>query len=305
MKKLLIKIFLSFCSIITFLSCKSSFTKIGDKNANYIPYYLKVYEADSLYLVNDFENSYKILDSLFKKYEPLNMDEYQEVVNYTKLKVILKKKISNKHLYSLALNHGIHFDRLKNDSILSNIFNNKSKLITKKYLEKEAFFIEKININLRNKIIEMIDQDQLYRNGDYQLNLKKQNQIDSINATQMKNIFEKFGYPNSKIIGDYSIDKRIIVEDIILLHTNDKDRISYFLPKVLEFIQKGTAKPKTYAFMFDQYNLYNGEEQYYGSYEKKVFISLNILNERRKKIGLPNYGYEKWRFSIMYPNEKY
>ncbi len=37
--------------VLLCISCKSSYTRIGDKNANYIPYYLKVYEADSLFIV--------------------------------------------------------------------------------------------------------------------------------------------------------------------------------------------------------------------------------------------------------------
>lgn len=44
-------------SLFFIVSCKSGYTKIGGKNANYIPYYNEVYRADSLYLTNNFEKS--------------------------------------------------------------------------------------------------------------------------------------------------------------------------------------------------------------------------------------------------------
>ncbi len=43
------KVGMFFLISISFISCKS-YQKIGSKNSNYIPYYLKVYKADSLFL---------------------------------------------------------------------------------------------------------------------------------------------------------------------------------------------------------------------------------------------------------------
>lgn len=100
-------LFLLITVLIFTFSCKSTYTKIGDKNANYIPYYLKVYEADSLYIVENYEKSFKILDSLFKKYEPVNTYIYYEVINYMKLKVILNKRISRKETENWILNYGV------------------------------------------------------------------------------------------------------------------------------------------------------------------------------------------------------
>jgi len=63
-------------SVLLLISCKSSYTKIGDKKANYIPYYLKVYEADSLYYAKNYTNYKKELENLFAKYEPINIVLY-------------------------------------------------------------------------------------------------------------------------------------------------------------------------------------------------------------------------------------
>ncbi|MES2544552.1 MAG: hypothetical protein V4548_06685 [Bacteroidota bacterium] len=162
-----------------------------------------------------------------------------------------------------------------------------------------------LKIDLRNAIKEMRIQDQFYRTQDYEGNIAEQNKIDSINAKKIIKIFNDFGYPNENIIGEFNIDNSFVDIVTILLHTKDSERLDYFMPEILNFIKKGTASPKTYASMKDQYNLYHGNEQYYGSYENKTSINLNELNRRRKIIGLPNYGYEKWRFKQLYPNEEY
>jgi len=76
-------------------SCKSKLLDkriaIGDiKEINYIPYYLKVHEADSLYIVGNYKQSHHILDSLFRKFKPLNQNSYGEYGTYIKNKVVLK-----------------------------------------------------------------------------------------------------------------------------------------------------------------------------------------------------------------------
>lgn len=299
-KKYLALLFL----LIILFSCKSTYTKIGDKNANYIPYYLKVYEADSLYIVENYEKSYKILDSIFKRYEPINTQMYYEVYTYMNLKVILNKKITKKETKNWIVNYGITLSSLKNDSILKLYYSKKGRL-NFNYPKLREEFISKLHLDLRDEIAKMIEQDQLYRKKDYQANIDKQDEIDEINAKRYIEIFNQYGYPSARVIGDYSIDKRIINEGIILLHTNNEERINYFLPKILEYVKKGEAKPFTYANMYDQYYLYNGGQQYYGSYTNKVDIPIAELNRRRKTIGLPNYGYEKWRFKKMFPDEEY
>ena len=299
MKKGIIFIILIFLCF----SCKSSYTKIGDKKANYIPYYLKVYEADSLYIVGNNKHSFEILDSLFKKYEPINLQMYYEVINYMKLKVILNKQTSKKELKRWIVKYGVSLSRLENDSLLRYYYTSRNKWLIKNYPKFREKFMTSINLDLREEINKMIFQDQYYRNNNYQANIDKQNRIDSINSKKCINIFKKYGYPNDKIIGDFSIDKRVINISTILLHTKDKERIDYFLPKVLEFIKKGQAPPKVYALMYDQYYLYNGSDQYFGSYSNPTDTPTNELNARREKIGLPNYFYDEWRYKKLYPED--
>ena len=55
--------------VLIIISCSSKQKFISEQNQepiNYIPYYLKVYEADSLFTIKDYQGSCKILDDLFK-----------------------------------------------------------------------------------------------------------------------------------------------------------------------------------------------------------------------------------------------
>ena len=85
-------------------------------------------------------------------------------------------------------------------------------------------------------------------------------------------------------------------------HSSKKFVTSFINGNVLEFVKKGEAKPFVYANMFDQYYLYNGEEQFYGSYTNKVQTPEAELNRRRRSIGLPSYGYEQWKFKKLCGN---
>ncbi len=120
-----------FLVFISFFSCKSKFIQ---KEVNYIPYYLKVYKADSLYIVKNYKESYNVLDNLFKEYDPIQMTNYYEVTKYYQLKIILNKKIELKEFCKLISKYRLIDITLKNDSVF-NI-----------YYKKTNFFLMKIII---------------------------------------------------------------------------------------------------------------------------------------------------------------
>ena len=305
MKKIGLALLTLFFMTISCKSKKIAIEKVSQKEVNYIPYYLKVYEADSLYIIKDYEKSYEILDSLFKRYEPIQMANYYEVNNYYKLKIILNKKINIAAFSELISKYRLTDLALKNDSVFNIYYSKEKKYFDKKYILLRKKYLSSVNIELRNEIKKMSLNDQLYRKKDYQANIKTQTEIDSINSKRLLEIFEEYGYPNEKIIGEFNLDNVYVDIGTMLLHTNDYNRINVFLPKVQEFINKGMASPRAYATMIDQYNLYHGKEQYYGSYTNPTQIKVQELNKRRKQIGLPSYTYEKWRFTKLYPDEEY
>jgi hypothetical protein len=298
-------VFLMVLVSIGFVSCKSNYTRIGDKDANYIPYYLKVYEADSLYLVGDYEQSYQILDSLFKRYEPIQMRNYYELTSYFKLKVILNKKIKFIEFSKLISDYNVTEVTIKNDSLLSIYYQKEKQKFEINYKNLRDEFTTNLNLSLRNDIKKMNSDDQLFRKKGSS-NYDKQRQLDSINSKKLVAIFTKYGYPNEYLIGNSMVDGTLVEIGTLLLHTNNKERLDYFMPIVLDYIYKGIAPPIEYAYMKDQYLLYNGQKQYYGSYDmnfEEIGTNLHELNLRRKSIGLPSYGYEDWRFKTLYPKD--
>ena len=154
------KIFFVCICVLCSFSCKSTYTKIGDKEANYIPYFSKMYEADSLYLVENYQRSYEILDSLFKKYEPVNSED--EYFTYVASKIMLDKKPKEikKDFTYLIENFGNqdgHIERsnekIKKLIVKIDTFGIDTKKATEKYKKS-------IDIPLRNLVISMNRKDQ-------------------------------------------------------------------------------------------------------------------------------------------------
>lgn len=288
--------------IIVVVSCKSSYTKIGDKNANYIPYYLKVYEADSLFVVKNYSNSYEILDSLFKKFEPINLTETNEYLYYIKLSIKLKKKINKENVFKLYNKYGYSDELIEYDEDLKFYNNSNGNILNINFKNSRKAYLNSINLSLRDSINIMKIKDQKYRNKDYNKNIKFQDSIDKQNEKILANYFDKNLFPNEKLFGGFSIDNKSINIGSLLLHTKDSIRKKYFMPKTLEFIKKGEALPRYYGNMTDQNLLYNGFEQKYGTYNtqslKNSKLTKKEFNKNRKTIGLPSIEYVLWKDSI-------
>jgi len=265
---------------------------------NYIPYYLKIYEADSLYMVGNYTHCYKVLDSIFKKFTPKNSTLYYEYKTYVKSAYLSNNKYNIKEkLTKLISNFGLERKHIKSDSIFNSIFK-LSKISENEYSNFRKLYLENINLKLREEILEMTGKDQFYRteyNGEDLY--KKRHEVDSINQQKLKNIFDKGIYPSEQIIGGFSIDNKDTNILFMLLHTRDSVRLKYFLPKIKEFIRKGECVPIVYGYMVDQYHLYNKRSQVYGTYNiydvKEEEIPL--INQARKKMGLPSFEYEIWK----------
>ncbi len=286
-----------FFILIFFMSCKTS----ADKFANYLDegYYKNIYKADSLFIIEDYENSYKLLNSTFSKFTPLNMEQYDEMVTYLKLKIVLKEKINYKDYTDLVSKYGYSFDFLTKDSILNKYYLNVKERFNRDYSKLSKQYYSSLNKELIKKILYLKEIDQWVRKNNF--SQQKMDSIDLIHEKELKKIFNQFGYPSHHLVGKNSISNNVSIKTL-LLHTDDSIRINYFMPKVLSYIKEGKASPYIYGVMKDQYLLYNDQEQYYGTYttRKPISVPIKELNNRRESIGLPNYGYDKWRMMMIY-----
>lgn len=209
------------------VSCKSNYTRIGEKKANYIPYYLKAYEADSLCLVGNYQRSYEILDSLFKKYEPANMNNVNEYSTYIACCVMTgnTKGIDSKIRKGILKYGSVIRNHPEADTIYSRLFKitkvskEEMKVLSRKYNKK-------FDPNLRNRIVRMFNEDQDARIPI--LNYDKMNEFQKKHEKEIKEIITQFGYPHQGITGYLLNEKDDPVSfNIILFHqtTENKKKI--------------------------------------------------------------------------------
>lgn len=126
--------------------------------------------------------------------------------------------------------------------------------------------------------------------------------MDSIDSEVEKFLLDLFSrniFPNEHIIGNHSVDENPAISiDVLLLHTRDSIRLNYFIPRINSFVEEGKCLPSLYCKMIDQYQLYNHKEQIYGTFNIYELDSKKY-NSVRKKFGLPNIEYEKWRIEKL------
>ena len=294
-----------------FISCNSKIKLNDNKNfnsslINYIPYYLKVYEADSLYIVKNYDKCYHILDSLFVNFKPLNTEKYKEYETYISCAYVLNKKMDFKREFLKSIEfYGTNPRYIKYDSLLkraykeSSITNQEAEEAVKKYRDKLRF-------DLRETVKEICRDDQEIRKGSTVYN-EKINTVDSINQLKLIKIFSENGFPSEKLIGEFYIDSVNINLRFVFLHTRHDFRLNFLLPKILEEVKKGNAYPEMYSESYDRYlEEVQGGKQLYGSYKLKrqkenvEFVNKAKIDSIRRSIGLPSLNYNKWRQKEKY-----
>lgn len=280
------------------VQCKTSSLRQEEKPKDYRKYYLEIYKADSLTMIGKYEHSFNILDSLFKIYEPTNAPPYYEYNTYLKVSQLAKKTISKKKVHSLIANYGFDIATFDVNAypVLNKVFE-ESNISKKRYHNYRKQYLDKIDTVLRKKIVQLKYLDQKARKIDSKKNrIKLMDSIDLQVEKFLIDIFSRNIFPNEHVIGNHTIDKNSAISiGTLLLHTRDSIRLNYFIPRINSFVEQGKCLPSTYCQMIDQYHLYNGKEQIYGTYNT-LQLNPKEYNYVRKKAGLPSIEYEQWRY---------
>lgn len=210
-------------ALILVISCSQKSKPV----CNYITdYHQTIYQAELAYELKKYDGALELYQSAFNTCTPINTNTYNEIEKYAKICVILGHDKQARDFIKLGLRNGDELKWKLEEPVYNKIFTTEDgqKLIAN-YAHIRSEYLKGINLELRKEIQEMNRLDQLYRNRQYQEN--KQDSIDKVNTSRLREIFEQFGYPNNQVIGSYSVDK--IHTDIItmLLHTSDSIRLSY------------------------------------------------------------------------------
>ncbi|PIE50404.1 MAG: hypothetical protein CSA38_03080 [Flavobacteriales bacterium] len=272
-----------------------SFSGKNSTPFTYIEYYNKVNKAKEEFGKKEFAKCYEILNQLFAEYEPLNQGIIYEYSLYIKCAVILKKDID----YDLALKKLVkefgfgkgYFYGQYRDGLLVKAL--KLSSLKEKDIDKYiSEYKSSKNYALRDIIVEMNIRDQLFRGKNDVLYRKKIDSVDSINQKILVQVFEKYGFPNDRLIGNRALKgkpERVLI-DALLIHMAGKGKTQYFKKKLLEFVENGQCSPFVYATFVDRECLNLGREQvYYTFIQKGKKLSkkqIENINWNRKNIGL-------------------
>ncbi|WP_143473461.1 hypothetical protein [Flavilitoribacter nigricans] len=238
--------------------------------------------------------------------EPTNFEPYRELEKLAFLSAQLGEPENALTYIDQLIDRGYELETFQRDTS----FNGLQELpawqeLVKRYPEKRAAYLERVNLPLRNKIRKMNEADQLYRSRpDRQMYRNQQLRLDSLNARQLKDIFETWGYPGADLIGHIPPDstEQLSVRSI-LMRTSGDMRQQYFIPKLREFVKAGTCPPKDLALVIDQYHLNREGYQMYATMTGPNGLfpvkDQRRLDERRQAIGLPTLKMEMQRDSVI------
>ncbi|TXI99950.1 hypothetical protein [Chryseobacterium sp. WX] len=253
------------------------------KNKDYIVYYNRVNEIDSLYrIANQPEKAIMQYKKLFKKYTPKNQERIKEYETYIKLADQHQKNFGGKKsLYKLIPliapyegSYGSYFGLFKKYGIDST-----------EVKQRIADWKKGLNKRLVDSFSIAFVRDQAEGRRNPQLMEKN----DRINAQLLKWTFENYGYPSVQKIGLIGNGGVFMPMHPLFSHMIGEKEYPYFKAKMLEYIKSGDCIPKDYANMVDRHNLQIDKvEMPYGSYPSySAIIDTMKVNRNRKKIGLP------------------
>jgi hypothetical protein len=282
-------------SVILFIVLISSCEQ--KKDCSYIyDYYQNIYLAEQAYYQENYQLVVDLMDKACINCEVLNQSETSELYNYAESAARIGDHAKAITLVKKLVLSGYNIEQLANNEGFAPLIKTKEwQELEASYNELHQEYLNGINLDLRQKIAEMIQADQYHRrmvnipgmNADSIWVLI--NRTDSLNDLQLKKIIAEYGYPNERIIGGFNIDQQQINPGILLFHFHDYD---YYTKVLKQQIDEGKAPPKSLGNFVDSYQRREKKRQrfIYGIYDnvkEDEIIDYENLDDRRISIGLP------------------
>jgi tetratricopeptide (TPR) repeat protein len=233
------------------------------QECNYIEnYYQTIYEAEFQYQLENYEKAFDLYKIAFATCSPINTPVHNEIGKFIEISTVLGHIDMALEFVELNIHSGYELKWIVQDDTYKTLFEtDRGKELIKNYETIRTSYLKSVNLDLRKEIQEMTRLDQLYRINN---NGPKQDSLDQINTARLIEIFDEYGYPNSNVIGHFSIDRTYTDIGTILLHTSDSIRTHYFIPKLLEYVKNGECPPLRVGNIIDQLQIYNGKPQTHG-----------------------------------------
>lgn len=275
--------------IILILSILFSCSNNIKINCNYITdYYPNTSLAEIEFYSGNYKKAFVYYQKAFENCDAIRLGNHYDTDNFARVCAELgKDDLALEYIEKTVIKGGT-LAGFQRNKVFDNIFKTKrGQNLISDYDKKREKYLNSLNMGLRSELQNMIRLDQ-------KLNMTKfQDSMFLVNDKRLIEIFEKYGYPNAQVVGNYGIDQIQADPTILLLHTDDSIRINYFIPKIKDFIKNGSCPPRTLGAMYDNLELFNDQPQSYGTYENdsggyaNMISDISKVNANRKNIGLP------------------
>lgn len=280
--KNIIKVFnIGFLLLLIFIiSCKT-------KPVNYITYYNKVNEIDSIFrFQRDTLTTIKKYRKLFRKYPPKNQERISEFETFIKIADSKNKKFGGqKSLFKLIPLVAPNWKYKKEEQDFFELY--KKYGIDRIKIEQEVSNWKKgLNKKLIDSFTIAFIRDQEKERED--VSLFKIN--DKKNAELFLWTFKNYGYPSLQKIGLWGNNDVFMPMSSLYLHMPWQDQYLEIQKKILEYVKSGDCPPRDYAGMVDRHLLQvKNEDVLYGHYiSYNTVLDTLKVNKNRKNIGLPS-----------------
>ena len=279
--------------------------------SNYIEYHKEARFIESYILDSSYVKAVQLYKNLFSEYDFVFAEDCFRAAQTA---TFINDSISSFLFLERAVNQGVTKERIVNDSILIDLKRMKYwSIFEGNYDSIRNEYIAVIDWNLRQKINEIHDLDQKYRDKHelHPLNfiwrpliwIKWKKTTKKIVENELIPLIKKHGFPNEKLIGldeasfhlKHKRDKlKSNYAFIILIHYYSIPRTTNFNELLLSAIKSGNIHPSQYASIID-FQATCGKGKYYKGlhynewHNSKNENELDEINKNRIEIGLESF----------------
>lgn len=252
-------------ALLSLTSCKK----------NYITYYNKVNEADSIYrIANNPKLAVKEYRKIFEEYTPKNQDRIEEYATYITLADQYHEDFGGKKsLYQLISLVAPYGDKYKKYLPLFNKYGIDNSSVEQKITEWKLDLDKKLIDSFKIALI----RDQEGRPLDTALTRKNVEK----NAKLLIWTFKNYGFPTPEKIGWFPMPT------FISHMVESKKDYPFIKDKLLEYVKLGDFSPRDYARMEDTYLGFHKKITRYGFNMIPVKDSMQT-DRNRKSLGIPS-----------------
>lgn len=231
-------------------------------------------QFDSLRNVSDQIDEKFLVTGLNAKNEISKDEEIIEILK-NQNQEILRQVCTREFLTQFEPCKGVSIETVENKDL--------QKELIKMYVDDQA-----VRGNIMDNLISKynIDPSQITDSGGVA--------VDEMNRNRLKEIFQEFGFPKSKLIGRDAMQGIFF----IIQHSDgDKEWQKSQLLNIEKAVENGDMDGQKYAYLYDRIKVNSGEKQLYGTQfakvdpiDKTVVLAdtenIENLDNRRMKVGM-------------------